>query len=151
MTERELKKLGRTELLELLLVQTKEVERLQIQLEEARQKLHDRYLQIQETGDLAHAVLAVNGVMEAAQAAARQYLDNISKMEADARLQCENMLAEARNEADRIRRDAGLHTKFNSHASSEEERKISAAEGTETLDETEQLLVELHQLLREEQ
>lgn len=130
MTERELKKLGRTELLELLLVQTKEVERLQIQLEEARQKLHDRYLQIQETGDLAHAVLAVNGVMEAAQAAARQYLDNISKMEADARLQCENMLAEARNEADRIRRDAGLHTKFNSHASSEEERKISAAEGT---------------------
>ena len=85
MADKELKKLSRAELLELLLLQTKENERLQAELDEALQQLADRRLRLAECGDLAQAALAVNGVMEAAQAAARQYLDNIRAMEEEAR------------------------------------------------------------------
>lgn len=102
MTEKELKKLNRAELLELLLVQTKETERLQKQLEKAEEELSSRYLRVLEAGNLAQAALSVNGVMEAAQAAAQQYLDNIVRMEEETRLRCENMLAEAREEAAQI-------------------------------------------------
>lgn len=106
MTEKELKKLNRAELLELLLVQTKEAERLRKKLEKAEAALADRYLQIQSAGTLAQAVVQINGVMEAAQAAAQQYLDNIVKMEEETRLRCEKMLADAGAQAERIRRGA---------------------------------------------
>lgn len=106
MTEKELKKLNRAELLELLLVQTKETERLQKKLAKAEAELADRYLQIQNAGTLAQAVVQINGVMEAAQAAAQQYLDNIVQMEEEAKQRCEKMLSEARKEAAQIHKRA---------------------------------------------
>lgn len=105
MTEKELKRLSRTELLELLLAQTKETERLQKKLEKAETLLSDRYLQVQKAGDLAHAVLEINGVMDSAQAAAQQYLDNIRRMEHETKQRCEKMLADARKEAEQHRRE----------------------------------------------
>lgn len=106
MTEKELKKQSRAELLELLLLQTKESERLRSQLEKAQQHLADRQLQVQEAGNLANAVMAVNGVMEAAQAAAQQYLDNLARMDAQAKARGDKLLEEARQEAGRIRMEA---------------------------------------------
>ena len=106
MTEKEMKRLSRAELLELLLAQTRETERLQKKLEKTEIMLSDRYLQVQKAGDLANAVLQVNGVMEAAQAAARQYLDNIIRMEQETKARCEKLLAEAEAEARRIRSSA---------------------------------------------
>ena len=125
MTDKELRRLSRADLLEMLLEQTRESERLRERLDQAEQKLADRELHIQQTGDLAHAVLAVNGVMEAAQAAAQQYLDNIARKEKEltqaredlARLEqetqerCEKLLADARKQADRIKRAAGNRKK----------------------------------------
>lgn len=105
MTEKEMKKLSRAELLELLLVQTQETELLREKLKKAESMLSDRNLRIQKAGDLAQAVLELNGVMAAAQAAAQQYLDNIEAMEKETRLKCEKMLADARSEAERIRQD----------------------------------------------
>lgn len=103
MKEKELKRLSRAELLDLLLVQTKEAERLRKRLEKAEQELADRNVQIEKAGDLAHAVVQINGVMEAAQAAAQQYLDNIVRMEKETKLRCEKMIAEAQEKA------AGIH------------------------------------------
>lgn len=99
MTDKELKRLSRSELLELLLVQTRERERLEKELEEARKMLEDRQLRIDKAGDLAHAALEINGVMEAAQAAARQYLENIERMERQTRQRCDEMLIKAAMEA----------------------------------------------------
>lgn len=104
MTEKELKKLNRAELLELLLAQTRETERLQRKLEKAEGMLSDRYLQVQKAGDLAHAVLEINKVMDTAQAAAQQYLDNIARMEEETKQRCEKMLADAKKEAEQLRR-----------------------------------------------
>lgn len=95
MTEKELRKLSRAELLELLLIQAKEAEQLRKRLERAEEKLCDRQLQVLEAGNLAQAALAINGVMEAAQAAADQYLANIARMEQEMKLKCQKLLADA--------------------------------------------------------
>ena len=99
MTDKELKRLNRSELLELLLIQTKETERLAKRLEKAEKMLADRQLQLEKAGDIAHAALAVNGVMEAAQKAAQQYLDNIARMEQETKLRCEKILNQAQQAA----------------------------------------------------
>lgn len=77
MVEKELKKLSRRELLEILIVQTKRVERLEAQLAEAQKVIADRRIMVDRIGNLAEACLAVNGVFEAAQKAAAQYLENV--------------------------------------------------------------------------
>ena len=59
------------------LEQSKEVQRLQQELEETKQKLEDRRLMEQEAGSIAEAALRINKVFEAAQQAADQYLENI--------------------------------------------------------------------------
>ena len=77
MTDKKLKRLSRRELLEMLITQTRKVEQLQKQLDEANAKLQDRMITIEKSGSLAEAVLRLNGVFEAAENAARQYLENI--------------------------------------------------------------------------
>lgn len=87
MTEKELRKLNRTELLELLILQSKEMGKLQLQLKDAQleiedlqEKLDDKHLQLQKVGSIAEAAISVNGVFEAAQKAADQYLDSVKDM-----------------------------------------------------------------------
>ena len=80
-TEKELKKLNRVELLQLLVHQTKEVENLRERLEIAEKKLKEKEIMLNEAGNIAEAALKINKVMEAAQAAADQYLQNIAQLE----------------------------------------------------------------------
>jgi len=77
MTERELRKLNRTELLEMLIGQIRENEALQTQLDEANEKLARRAELAGESGSIAEAALRLNGVFEAAQAAAEHYLESV--------------------------------------------------------------------------
>lgn len=83
MQDKKLKSLSRAELLELLLEQTRQTEQLQEQVQQLQAQLEDRNLKMEKTGNLAQAVLEINGVMEAAQAAAQQYIDSIIAMEAE--------------------------------------------------------------------
>lgn len=80
MTDQELKKLSRVELLELLLAESKENDRLRAQLKEANKKLKSREILIKDSGSIAEAALKLNGVFEAAERAAEQYLENIRRM-----------------------------------------------------------------------
>lgn len=79
MTDKELKKLKRAQLLEMLIEQSKEVDSLKKQLQEANEKLEDRRIMIESSGSIAEAALRLNGVFEAAQNAAEQYLENIKR------------------------------------------------------------------------
>ena len=81
MTEKELRKLNRKQLLELLLQQTEYTDTLQEQLHQTQKELENRLLQEKEAGSLAEASLKLNGVFEAAQAAADQYLENIQHIQ----------------------------------------------------------------------
>ena len=69
MTEKELRKLGRAELLELLLEQAREFEALEQRLNAAEAALQSRQLQLETCGSIAEASLKLNGVFEAAQKA----------------------------------------------------------------------------------
>ncbi len=80
MTEKELKRLNRKELLELLLVQTKRADDLEIKLAEMEKKLQDRAIIEKEAGSIAEAALKLNGIFEAADKAALQYLENIKRL-----------------------------------------------------------------------
>ena len=80
MTDKELRRLSRSELLEMLIAQTEENDRLKIRLEQAEAQLRDRRIAIDKAGSLAEAALALNGVFQAAEAAAQQYLENIQRI-----------------------------------------------------------------------
>ena len=80
MEDRRLRKLTREELLELMLEQSKEIDRLTEELDSVRKKLEGRELKISKTGSLAEASAAVNSFMETAQATADQYLENIRRI-----------------------------------------------------------------------
>lgn len=106
MTEKELHKLNRAELLEMLITQTKEVEELRVQVTELQRRLDDREICLEQAGSIAEASVLLNGVFEAAQAAAQQYLENIqmlsgrqeqvcAEMERKTRERCEAMELEA--------------------------------------------------------
>lgn len=74
MTDKELKRLKRVDLLELLIAQSRENERLHRELEEVRGKLEAKELALEQAGSIAEAALRLNKVFEAAQAAADQYV-----------------------------------------------------------------------------
>ena len=91
MTSKELKRLRRTDLMEMLLELSKENVQLRQQLEEANQKLADKQLQVEQSGSLAEAALQLNGIFAAAQAACEQYEYNI-------RLRCKELEEQTRRE-----------------------------------------------------
>ena len=80
MTDKELRKLKCTDLLELLIEQSKEVESLKKRIGELEAELADRRLLIYKSGSIAEAALKLNGVFEAAEAAAQEYLENIRRI-----------------------------------------------------------------------
>lgn len=80
MTDKQLRKLKRSELLELMIAQEKEIIALQEKLDEANARLAEREIALEEAGSIAEASLRLNHVFEAAQAAANQYLKSVKAM-----------------------------------------------------------------------
>ncbi len=80
MTDKELKKLRRSDLLEMLIAQSKEVESLKMQLQEAQEKLENRNIAISSAGSIAEAALGVNQIFEIAQKTADQYIENVQRI-----------------------------------------------------------------------
>ena len=81
---KQLRKLRRSDLFELLVEQEKEIEELQGQVKELEGKLERRELEVTDAGSIAEAALAISKVFEEAQAAADTYLYNVKRM-ADAK------------------------------------------------------------------
>lgn len=77
LTDREMRKLKRSDLLEMLVEQGRELERVRGELARAQAELKERRIQIDACGSIAEAALKMNGVFEAAQAAADQYLQSV--------------------------------------------------------------------------
>ena len=77
MTDKDLRKLSRADLLSLMLAQRKEIDRLKAELADARKQLEDRRILLEKSGSLADASLAIFHVLEDAQKAADLYLENV--------------------------------------------------------------------------
>ncbi len=107
---KELRRMKRRDLLEILLEQSKENEdqRLLLAVQKKKimhleQRLEDRRIDIAQAGSLAEASLKLNGIFDAAQAAAQQYLDNLktvddrcAAMESETKERCAAMENEAK-------------------------------------------------------
>ena len=129
MTDKELRKLRRDDLLQILISQQRQIDELTAALEKANAQLQTKRIAISESGSVAEAALRLNGVFEAAQAAADQYQAQMSA-DADAlraqaeeearkakdtaedvvrtaRAEAERILNQARSEAGRVQAEAG--------------------------------------------
>lgn len=80
MTNKDLKKFTRKELLEVLVYQGKEIERLQNELRLANEKLGSRELCMKNAGSIAEAALSLNHIFQDADEAGKQYVASIKKM-----------------------------------------------------------------------
>lgn len=101
LTEKELRKLKRYQLLELLIIQIKQTEELQSKLEQIEAQYNDQKIRISRLGSIAEASVKISGVFEAAQKAADIYIEN-AKKQADqiihaAQLRAEEIENQAKN------------------------------------------------------
>ena len=107
LTEKELRRLNRYQLLELLIVQTERADKLQARLEEAERQLNEQTIKISSLGSIAEASLQLQGVFQAAQNAADMYVNAAKKqaeeIEEDARKKAAEILVQALEEAHRIK------------------------------------------------
>lgn len=111
MTEKEIKKLSRTDLLQMLIDQGEEIEKLKAELEKAEEELREREIKLSEAGSIAEAAIAINGVFEAAQAASVQYVESVKKLserqdalarikERETREKCDRQILETKEKCD---------------------------------------------------
>ena len=111
MTDKELKRLSRGELLEMLIAQASENEKLKQELEDAQAALQDRSIAIDNAGSIAEASLQLSGVFEAAQNAAEQYLANIQRMNDQQDPIAQKLQGDARKKAAAIVADADEYSR----------------------------------------
>ena len=118
MADRDLRKMNRKELLELLIASEKENDQLKEQLQQQTVQLQNRELQIKNAGSIAEAALALNGVFESADKAAAQYLENIKRCSEQQQSIYDKIVSEAEQKAKTIL----------DNAESEKQQKIKAAD-----------------------
>lgn len=107
------------ELLELLVEQAAEMEELRRQLDQANQALAEREIHLKEAGSIAEAALRLNGVFEAADKAAQQYLRSAEALEAQSR----QALLQAREKAEAQVREVLDRTREKCHELEAETRR----------------------------
>lgn len=110
MTEKELKRLSRSELLQMLITQAEENKALQDRVEATEKQLKDRQITIEQSGSLAEVALSLNGVFQATDAAARQYLENIKRMNDQQEVACRELQADAEKQAAAIVQNAQAYS-----------------------------------------
>lgn len=124
MTDKQLKHLSRMELIDIIYELQKQNEANTAQLEKLQAALDEKTLHIENAGSIAEAAVQISGVLEAAQAAADQYLLSVraatADMEAkaqaaaqqrdillaDAQKQSEELVQAAQQRAEQLEQDA---------------------------------------------
>ena len=122
MTEKELKKLSRADLLEMLLDQSEELQRLREEHQKICETLEQQQTVMDCTGSITQAAQQLNDMFEAAEATAKQYLESLEalprqmeeqavseqyrQMLEQARLECQRMEEETRQRCRQMLADA---------------------------------------------
>lgn len=131
MTNKNMKKLSRAQLLEMLLLQTEKSEQLERELEDVKEKLADRKILLGDMGSIAEASLKLSGVFEAAQDAADQYLENaisgyqeLENLRIITQEKCDRMLLETEKQCDVMKNECVQKCKLLEKATQERCRKV---------------------------
>ena len=147
MTDKELRRLRREDLLQILIGQQRQIEELTQALEDSEKALQDRRIAIEESGSIAEAALRLNDVFAKAQEASDHYIEEnrlridalrdeaekaagearkrAEKIESEAKREADRLLAQARREAERIQADAERVRAEAERALAEAQRQLS--------------------------
>ena len=99
MTEKELRKLNRYQLLELLVMQTEQNQALRDQVAQLQLQLEQRQARIEKLGSIAEASLQLSGIFDAAQESCRHYIENIRLLSQRQSAVCAQLERESREKA----------------------------------------------------
>ena len=106
MTDKEFRRLTREELVDIIYELQKTQEQLRAENEELKKQLADKELKMENAGSIAEAALALNGVFEAAQEAADQYLAQVRAANERTQSVCDRVIANAQRRAAEIVKQA---------------------------------------------
>ena len=117
MFSKELKKLSRRELVDIIYQLKKNEQRIQEEMATLQEELQDRRIRISVAGSIAEATASITNVFSAAQMTAELYLHEISCMKEDTEKECAEKLEEANKAVARIladgeKRIAELNTRY---------------------------------------
>lgn len=105
MTDRELKHLGKADLIEIIYQMKKNEIELRNELNKTQKKLEARDLKIQNAGSIAEAVVSINDLFETAQKTANEYLEQILVAKTESESRCREMEEETRIKCERIEQE----------------------------------------------
>lgn len=102
MVSKELKKLSRRELVDIIYQLKKNEQLLQDEIASLREALQDRRIHLSTAGSIAEAAISITNVFSSAQAAADIYLQEVSCMKQETEIECAKMIDEAKQQAAEI-------------------------------------------------
>ena len=102
MTDKEFKRLSRSQLIDIIYQLQVKQQELTADNERLSKALEDKRIRVKQVGNIAEAALEIHNVMQSAQAAAEQYLEEIRIMRQETEEKCRKLLAKAQKDADAI-------------------------------------------------
>ncbi len=92
MTDKEFRKLSRSELIDIIYELRKSEAKLLAQLDDANRRLNERIVTEKDAGSIADAVIRLTGLFEVAQETADRYVESV-------KAECDGILSKLRAEA----------------------------------------------------
>ena len=102
MTDREFKRLSRSQLIEIIYQFQLKQDELAAENERLSRELVEKRLRVKEAGNIAEASLAIHNIMQSAQEAADLYLEEIRILREETKEECQRILGNAQKEADKL-------------------------------------------------
>ena len=102
MTDKEFKRLSRSQLIDIIYQLQLKQEELSADNEALSKALADKRLRASEAGNIAEEALGIHNVMQAAQDAAAHYLEEIRTMRSETEENCRRLLEKTQKDADNI-------------------------------------------------
>lgn len=106
MTDKEVKRLSRSQLIEIIYQLQIREEALSDQNKRLEEELRSKRIRVEDAGNIAEAALALNNVFQSAQDAAMQYLSEIQAIREAAEEEKQQIILAAKEEARKIIQNA---------------------------------------------
>ena len=102
MISKELKKLSRRELVEIIYQMKKNEQRMQAEIDSLQADLRDKRIRLSEAGSIADAAASIANLFSAAQMTADLYLHEIACMKDETKQECEKKIEAAKQTSTQI-------------------------------------------------
>lgn len=125
MVSKELKKLNRRELVDIIYQLKKNEQRLQAENDALRAELEEKQRRLSEVESVTEAAMTITSVLSAARESADLYLKEIASIKADTEMECKKIIQEARNAASVLQPETEKPSVFAQRNPSDSLRRVS--------------------------